>query len=80
MQSKLFDFEREGYYGSFGGAFVPEILRATLDELVAAFKEAQSDSSFWEEFIQIMQTYSCRPTPLTFLENLSAELGGGAFI
>ena len=77
MQSKLFDFEREGYYGSFGGAFVPEILRATLDELVAAFKEAQSDSSFWEEFIQIMQTYSCRPTPLTFLENLSAELGGG---
>ena len=76
MQNKLFDFEREGYYGSFGGAFVPEILRATLDELVAAFKEAQSDPSFWEEFIQIMQTYSCRPTPLTFLENLSAELGG----
>ena len=76
MQNKLFDFEREGYYGSFGGAFVPEILRATLDELVAAFKEAQSDPSFWEEFIQIMQTYSCRPTPLTFLENLTAELGG----
>jgi len=76
MHNKLFDFEREGYYGSFGGAFVPEILRATLDELVAAFKEAQSDPSFWEEFIQIMQTYSCRPTPLTFLENLTAELGG----
>ncbi len=76
MRNTLFDFVREGYYGSFGGAFVPEILRATLDELVAAFKEAQSDPSFWQEFIEIMQTYSCRPTPLTFLDNLSAELGG----
>ncbi len=76
MQNQLFEFDRQGYYGSYGGAFVPEILRATLDELIAAFKEASNDPGFWEEFLQVMQTYSCRPTPLTFLENLSAELGG----
>ena len=73
---ELFAFERQGYYGDYGGAFVPEILRTTLDELTAAFDEAQRDSSFWQEYLEVMQTYSCRPTPLTFLGNLSTELGG----
>lgn len=67
---------RDGYYGEFGGAFVPEILRTTLDELSEAFYEAAEDLSFWEEFHRVMSTYSCRPTPITFLENLSAELHG----
>ena len=76
MLKELFEFEREGYYGSYGGAFVPEILRTTLDELIAAFEDARGDGSFWEDYLHVMQTYSCRPTPLTALENLSAELGG----
>ena len=76
MLKELFEFEREGYYGSYGGAFVPEILRTTLDELIAAFEDARGDVSFWEDYLHVMQTYSCRPTPLTALENLSAELGG----
>jgi len=76
MLKELFEFEREGYYGSFGGAFVPEILRATLDELIEAFASARRDPSFWEEYLQVMRTYSCRPTPITFLENLTRQLGG----
>jgi len=76
MREELFAFEREGYYGSYGGAFVPEILRTTLDELIAAFAEARRDPSFWEEFLQVMRTYSCRPTPITFLENISRQMGG----
>ena len=76
MLKELFEFEREGYYGEYGGAFIPEILRTTLDELKAAFDQARRDPAFWEEYLQVMQTYSCRPTPLTFLENLSAALGG----
>ena len=76
MRKELFEFEREGYYGDYGGAFIPEILRTTLDELKAAFDQARRDPAFWEEYLQVMQTYSCRPTPLTFLENLSAESGG----
>ena len=76
MLKELFEFEREGYYGSYGGAFVPEILRTTLDELTGAFEDARNDSSFWEDYLQVMRSYSCRPTPLTALENLSAELGG----
>lgn len=74
--SQLFDYEREGYYGAFGGAFVPEILQSTLAELRQAFDDARRKPAFWDEFLQIMQTYSCRPTPLTHLENLSNALGG----
>ena len=76
MREELFTFDREGYYGSFGGAFVPEILRSTLDELIAAFNEIQGDAGFWEEYLQVMRTYSCRPTPITLLENLSRQVGG----
>jgi len=76
MLRELFAFERPGYYGAFGGAFVPEILRTTLDELTAAFDAARSDPAFWDEYVRVMRTYSCRPTPITFLENLSAQLGG----
>lgn len=65
-----------GYYGDYGGAYLPEILVATFDNLVEAFEEARSDPSFWREYEQIMSTYSCRPTPLTFAENLTRRFGG----
>ncbi len=65
-----------GYYGGFGGAFIPEILTATFDELVDAFESARSDPTFWQTYVELMSTYSCRPTPLTFAENLTAHFGG----
>ena len=64
-----------GYYGMFGGAFIPEILVATFEDLVEAFEKAKNDPSFWQEYLAIMSTYSCRPTPLTFADNLSAHFG-----
>ena len=65
------------YYGAFGGAFIPEILVSTFDQLVKAFQEIKEDPAFWQEYERIMSTYSCRPTPLTFAENLTELLGGG---
>jgi tryptophan synthase beta chain len=65
-----------GYYEGFGGAYLPEILIATFDELVDTFQKAKSDASFWQEYVDIMSTYSCRPTPLTFAENLTRHFGG----
>jgi len=64
------------YYGEFGGTYIPEILVSTFDQLVRAFEEAKEDPSFWEEYVQIMSTYSCRPTPVTFAENLTRHFGG----
>lgn len=65
-----------GYYGRFGGAYIPEILAATFDELVDAFETAKSDPTFWAEYESLMGSYSCRPTPITFAANLTRKLGG----
>jgi tryptophan synthase beta chain len=65
-----------GYFEGFGGAFIPEILHATFEELNAAFTAARADASFWNEYAELMSTYSCRPTPLTFAENLTLHFGG----
>ena len=65
-----------GYYLGFGGAYVPEILHATFEELNLAFQAARSDPTFWAEYEELMSTYSCRPTPLTFAENLTRHFGG----
>jgi tryptophan synthase beta chain len=65
-----------GYYSGFGGAFIPEVLNATFDELEAIFAAAKADPAFWPEYEQIMSSYSCRPTPLTFAGNLTRHFGG----
>lgn len=68
--------QNRGYYNQFGGAFIPEILAPTFDELEQAFMDAKNDPAFWQEYKDLMSTYSCRPTPLTYAENLSKDFGG----
>lgn len=68
--------DRKGYYGRFGGAFIPEILSTTLEQLQVAFEGVKKDPGFWSTYQGLMSTYSCRPTPLTYAENLSRHLGG----
>jgi tryptophan synthase beta chain len=65
-----------GYYGQFGGAYVPEILVATFDELEEAFRAAKADPTFWASYEALMSSYSCRPTPITYAENLTQHFGG----
>lgn len=67
---------KKGYYGEWGGQFIPEVLHDTFQELEIAFQEIRNDPSFWSEYINLMSTYSCRPTPLTYAENLSKYFGG----
>jgi tryptophan synthase beta chain len=66
----------KGYYGRWGGAYIPEVLHTTFEELNERFEEAKADPAFWREFEELMATYSCRPTPLTPAENLSRHFGG----
>jgi len=68
--------EKPGYYSEFGGAFVPEVLSATFRELEAAYREARADPEFFHEYEALLQSYSGRPTPITFAENLSRHFGG----
>jgi len=67
---------KRGYYGDFGGAFLPEILVATFDELERVYTEARNDPIFWHDYEQLMSSYSCRPTPITFAGNLTRHFGG----
>jgi tryptophan synthase beta chain len=78
MYAELFQFPagKEGYYGEFGGTFIPEVLHETIRELTEAFTEAHTDPTFWDEYVALMASYSGRPTPVTHLANLSHELGG----
>ena len=67
---------KQGYYSQFGGAYLPEILVATFEELTTAFAAAKNDPVFWQEYEDLMATYSCRPTPLTPAANLTRHFGG----
>ena len=67
---------KKGYFGQWGGAFIPEVLHATFTELNDEYEKCRQDPAFWQEYLDLMSNYSCRPTPLTFAENLSNQLGG----
>ncbi len=65
-----------GHFGIYGGRFVPETLIAPLDELTAAFTEAQSDPNFQKELASLLTNYAGRPTPLFFAIRLTEKAGG----
>lgn len=68
--------DRKGYFGSYGGRFVPETLMPALDELEKAYYSLKKDSGFQKEFLHLQRTYIGRPTPLYFAKRLTEELGG----
>lgn len=65
----------DGYFGPFGGRFVPEILIPALEELEAAYERCRTDPDFQREFQDLLTTYAGRPTPLYYAERLSRHLG-----
>ncbi len=68
--------DARGYYGAYGGRFVPETLIAPLEELAAAYAEAQADAGFRVELAHLLHTYAGRPTPLYLARRLTAHAGG----
>jgi tryptophan synthase beta chain len=60
----------DGRFGRFGGCFVPEILVPALEQLEAAFLEAEEDQAFQAELNELLANYAGRPTPLTLCRNL----------
>lgn len=71
-----FDADGDGYFGNFGASFVPELLSPALKKLNEAYTTAKTDPQFAQELIKLYHTYSGRPTPLYFAENLTKKLGG----
>ena len=65
-----------GYFGDFGGRFVPETLMAPLDELIRVYDKVSQTRAFRRRLADILRDYVGRPTPLYFAERLTDELGG----
>ena len=65
----------KGFFGEFGGQFVPEAMKVALNQVADAFELANNDPSFWAEFTDNLQNYSGRETPLYFAESLTKMLG-----
>ena len=68
--------DARGYYGQFGGRFVPETIIPALDELEAAYAEAMADERFHRQLAHLQRSYTGRPTPITHARRLSEALGG----
>ena len=66
----------KGYFGQFGGSFVPEPIQDLLDELEVTFDRYKDDPEFLAEFRHYLKDYSGRETPLYFAESLTEHLGG----
>ena len=67
---------KDGFYGKFGGRFVPETLMTAVLELEKAYRESQADPSFQEELNQLLRQYVGRETPLYYAKNLTHHIGG----
>lgn len=65
-----------GFFGRYGGSYIPEILHTSQQQLFAAWRDARADADFMAEVDRELQQYSGRPTPLTPCPNLSLSLGG----
>lgn len=68
--------ETKGYFGQFGGSFVPEPIQNLLDQLEVTFEQYKNDPEFIAEYKHYLKDYSGRETPLYFAESLTEHLGG----
>ena len=79
MKSK-FQPTKEGYYGQFGGAFIPELLYPNVKELEDKYLQILESSAFQDEYKDLLQHYVGRPSPLYLTKRLSEKYGTTIYI
>jgi len=72
---KKYEVSPEGYYGDFGGAFVPDALRGILNELSESYRQVMESEGFQKEFRHLLRDYVGRPSPLYLARRLSEQYG-----
>lgn len=75
-----YSVDERGYYGAFGGAFIPELLYPNVEELQQRYLEIMQAPDFQEEFQQLLKDYVGRPTPLYKAERLSQKYGAQIYL
>lgn len=71
----MYTVNKRGYYGEFGGAYIPEMLYPNVEELRNCYLDMLADASFQKEFSALLKDYVGRPSPLYFAKRLSAHYG-----
>ena len=72
---KSYQVNEKGYYGEFGGAYIPEILHRCVSELQEAYSKVLDDEGFKKEYAQLLKDYVGRPSPLYLAKRLSEKYG-----
>ncbi|MDE6116588.1 MAG: pyridoxal-phosphate dependent enzyme, partial [Duncaniella sp.] len=76
----LLPVDKDGYYGRFGGAYIPEILHRNVENLLEAFHKYVDDDDFNAEFENLLRDYVGRPSPLYRAARLSADYGTNVYL
>jgi len=79
-EARSFAVSTEGYYGKFGGAYIPEMLHPNVEELKRRYLEIIHEASFQKEFHNLLQDYAGRPTPLYLAKRLSNKYNTEIFL
>jgi tryptophan synthase beta chain len=72
--------DARGYFGAYGGRFVPETLMPALEELASGYQEAMADPEFTTELARLLRDYVGRPTALSYAESLTRHCGGAKIL
>ena len=72
--------EKKGYFGEYGGMYVPDVLRGKLEKLAEVFEELKSNEEFNRELQEYLSHYIGRPTPLYYAKNLSQHVGSEIYL
>ena len=75
-----YDVNEQGFYGDFGGAFIPEMLHPNIQELKSSYREILNDDAFKKELASLLKDYVGRPTPLYFAKRLSEHYGANIYL
>jgi tryptophan synthase beta subunit len=78
--NETFIADKNGYYGDFGGAFVPEMLRQNVESLRAVYHDVIESAEFKKEFNMLLSDYAGRPSPLFFAKRLSKKYGARIYL
>ena len=73
VKTQSYQADDRGYYGDFGGAFIPEMLYPNVEELRSKYLQIMEEPSFIEEFNQLLKDYVGRPTPLYYAKRFSKK-------
>ncbi len=80
MSNSRYQVNERGFYGNFGGAYIPEMLYPNIKELRERYLDIINESSFQEEFQQLLRDYVGRPSPLYFAKRLSERYGAKIYL